>query len=122
MFREFLVNPSYKIYVFGDDGLVKRVYEKMKDPERPFYLGQSDDLIDVHSIELVEVKTTENTEISSVLKGIYENCEVIRLPYKFSPDGKVLEKITVSVPNNFPLKLKDEIECLLCKNEFICAY
>ena len=122
MFREFLVNPNYRIYIFGNGGLVEEISEKIENPERPFYLGQSDDMIDIEDVKLVEGTETRNREISSVVKGVHERCEVVRLPFKFSSDGTVLEEMTVSIPKEFPYRLEEETDCLLCDNEFVCAY
>ncbi|RLG55439.1 MAG: hypothetical protein DRN95_07835 [Candidatus Hydrothermarchaeota archaeon] len=121
LFKEFLVNPKYKIYLCGG-GLIRKIYEKLQDPERPLYIGQSDDMVDTLRLNLLETKETYSNQIHSVLKGIYERCEVVKIPYKFSEDGKNLEEITVSIPQSFPIFLDKEIKCYQFDSEYVCVY
>jgi len=122
MFKEFLVAPRYKMFLIGEKELLKKIYEKLRNPERPLYLGQSDDMIDFLNPELIGIEEIESKEIHSIIKGIYEGCEIIRLPYKFSEDGKSLEEITVSIPHKFPLILKEEIKCYKFRTIHVCVY
>jgi len=122
MFREFLVTPRYRVFLIGEDGLLKEIYEKLQNPERPLYLGQSDDMVDILNLELMEIEETVSKEIHSIVKGIYEGCEVVKLPYKFSEDGKNLEEITISIPQEFPLTIKEEIKCYRFDEKNICVY
>jgi len=121
LFKEFLVNPRYKIYLHGGN-LLRKIYKKLQDPERPLYIGQSDDMIDITELNLLEIKDTYSNQINSVLKGIYEKCEIVKLPYKFSEDGRNLEEITISIPQSFPLFLDEEIKCYQFGSEYVCTY
>ncbi len=69
MFRTFLVNPEYRIYLAGEDELIKKIAEKLENPFRPLYLGQSDDFVDVKNVKILEVEKTKSKEIYSVVEG-----------------------------------------------------
>lgn len=111
MFRTFLVNPQYRIYVAGEEELIKEIEKKLKNPERVCYLGQSDDMVDIFNVSLEEIHKEKSTVISSVIEGVIEGCEVIRLPYKFVNSGKDVEMKVVSVPRKLPVNLEEGIEC-----------
>ena len=121
LFKEFLVNPRYRVYICGGN-LLRKIYKKLQDPERPLYIGQSDDMVDIPELNLLEIEETNSNRIHSVLKGIYEKCEIVKLPYRFSEDGRNLEEITISIPQSFPLSLDEKIKCYRFGSEYICAY
>lgn len=106
MFREFLVEPSYEIYLVGDEERIKDTYSALLNPKRPLYLGCSDDLVDLEVFEPIEVKEMESEEIMSIVEGIYEGCIVEKVPYKFVKVGKTfgVEYKTVSIPIKKPIK------------------
>ena len=106
MFREFLVEPSYEIYLVGDEERIKDTYSALLNPKRPLYLGCSDDLVDLEVFEPIEVKEMESEEIMSIVEGIYEGCIVEKVPYKFVKVGKTfgMEYKTVSIPIKKPIK------------------
>ncbi len=106
MFREFLVEPSYEIFLAGDDERIKEVHSALLNPKRPLYLGGSDDLVDVYVFEPVEVEEVDSSEVWSVVEGVYDGCIVERLPYKFVRAGRTfsVEYKTVSIPVVYPVK------------------
>jgi len=122
MYKEFLVNPKYKIYLVGNDDLLEKIYDKLQNPWRPLYLGQSDDLVDVLDLELMVVKKAKSKNVHSIIEGICEGCEVVKLPYKFSEDGEDLEELTVSIPEKYPLVLDTEVECYRFDASYVCVY
>lgn len=107
MFREFLVEPSYEIFIVGDDERIREVHSALLNPKRPLYLGGSDDLVDVEVFEPVEVEEVEVSEVWSVVEGVYEGCIVEKVPYKFVRVGKTfsVEYKTVSIPLNLPIRV-----------------
>jgi len=113
MFKEFLVLPSYEIYVAGDNNRVDDIYDALLQPARPLYLGASDDLVDIEPSKPMEIKKVITKEIAGVIEGIHENCFVERIPYKFIKKGKdfSLEYKTISIPETAIITLKEEIEC-----------
>jgi CRISPR-associated protein Cas5h len=108
MFKEFLVEPSYEIFLVGNKNRIEKVYNALKNPERPLYLGSSDDLVDLEVFEPMEVKEVEAEEVWCVVEGIHEGCVVEKIPYKFIKLGKdfAVEYKTVSIPLRSSLKGK----------------
>lgn len=105
MFREFLVEPSYEIFLTGRKERIENVYEALKNPKRPLYLGSSDDLVDIEVFEPVEVEEVEVEEVWCVVEGIHEGCVVEKVPYRFVKVGRSygVEYKTVSVPIYLPI-------------------
>ncbi len=106
MFREFLVEPSYEIFLVGDEERINEVYSALQNPKRPLYLGGSDDLVDVEIFEPVEVEEAEAEEIWSVVEGVHEGCVVEKVPYRFVRVGRTfgVEYKTVSIPVKAPIR------------------
>jgi len=107
MFREFLVEPSYEIFLVGDEERIKEVHSALLNPKRPLYLGGSDDLVDIEVFEPVEVEEVEAKEVWSVVEGVYEGCIVEKVPYKFVKVGRgfSVEYKTVSIPLHLPIRV-----------------
>lgn len=122
MFKSFLVNPRYRIFVTGEEELVKIIAEKLRSPERPCYLGLSDDMIDISHIKIQSIQATHDNMISSSLEGIYDNCEIVRIPYKFIHNGKDVEMKVISIPKIFPYTLEKNIACFSFNGEKILLY
>jgi len=114
MFKEFLVLPSYDIYVAGENDKINCIYSALLQPARPLYLGASDDLVDVKPTKPIEIEEVYGKEILGVIAGIHENCFVERIPYNFIKRGKdfSLSYKTVSIPQKGVVSLKEEVECL----------
>ena len=116
--KEFLVRPSYWIYLVGEENKIKEIHKALNNPRRPLYLGASDDLVDLEVFEPIKVEKTQNTEVHSILDGVYEGCLIENLPYRFVPvkDRKSnlkevhLEYKLVSIPRSFPYVVKEPIE------------
>jgi len=106
MFKEFLVEPKYEIFLVGEEKKIKETYSALLNPKRPLYLGSSDDLVDIEVFEPVEVKEIETNEIWSVVEGVYEGCIIEKVPYKFVKVEKKfeVEYKTVSIPIKTPTK------------------
>ena len=106
MFREFLVEPSYEVFLVGEEDKIRKTYSALLNPARPLYLGGSDDLVDLDVFELVEVEKTETKEVWSVVERVYEGCVVEKVPYKFVKTGKTFDVVykTVSIPIQNPVK------------------
>jgi len=76
MSKEFLVSPSYDIYVAGEKDRINAMYRALLQPARPLYLGASDDLVDIELTEPVEVRETLEKKVLGVIEGIYEDSYV----------------------------------------------
>jgi CRISPR-associated protein Cas5h len=110
MFREFLVESSYEIFLVGDADNVRVVHSALLSPKRPLYLGGSDEMVDVDVFEPVEIEEVETEEVWSVVEGIREGCVVEKVPYRFIKVGKTfnVEYKTVSVPMRYPVRVKEK--------------
>jgi len=108
MFREFLVESSYEIFLVGEEERIRGVHSALLNPKRPLYLGGSDEMVDVEVCEPVEVEELEAEEVWSVVEGIHEGCIVEKVPYRFVRVGKTfnVEYKTVSVPMRYPVRVK----------------
>ena len=102
MFKEFLVNPVYDIYVAGDQEKIEDIYNALKNPKRPLYIGGSDELVDINTFKPVEIGKATSKETFCVMDGIHENCIIEKIPYKFIQAGRnfSLEYKTVSIPKD----------------------
>lgn len=100
MFKEFLVNPIYDIYIGGELEKIEDIYDSLKNPKRPLYIGGSDEFIDTMIFEPTKIEKTSSNKISCIMNGIHENCVIERIPYKFIQPGKnfSLEYTTISIP------------------------
>ena len=114
MHREFLVKPRYRIYLASENSVIEEIAAALTDPQRPLYLGQSDDMLDYTEPHVRDVEETESAELDSIAEGVHPDCDVLRLPRRFVPegDGWSLEYLLVSVPKNGKLKASDAIKCL----------
>ena len=112
MFKEFLVLPAYEIYIAGEDERINLSYNALLQPARPLYIGASDDLVDIEPSKPAKIEEVNAKEIAGVMEGIYENCFVERVPYKFIKKGKdfSLQYKTVSIPQNGVINLKEEVD------------
>jgi len=125
MFKEFLVNPKYRVFIVGEEPLISKLYKKILNSERPLYLGKSDDFVDIQQIKFIsdiELKKKKSNKIWGLVGGIQKGCEIIKLPYKFSDDGKSLEQILVSVPSKQPILLEKKVESHEFNGKNICLF
>lgn len=91
--RQRLITPEYTIYVNSTDNdeySLKNLSNALKNPKRPLYIGESDDLVDVvlEGDGIIEVINTNHasTKIASVLPDLYPNCQVVNIPIKLRHD------------------------------------
>ncbi|HHI00292.1 MAG TPA: CRISPR-associated protein Cas5 [Thermococcus litoralis] len=118
MHREFLVNPSYTVYLIGNDSRIEWVYNALISPKRPLYLGTSDDLVDLDVFEPIRIEKIQSNEVHSILDGVHEGCIIENIPYRFVPvkdrKGNLkevhLEYKLVSIPRAFPYVVKESTE------------
>lgn len=124
MHREFLIQPNYRIYLAGPDSGIEEIAGALNSPERPLYLGQSDDMVNHTQPRMVDVEETKSTELDGIAEGVHEGCDVLRLPHHFTWDGKGwnLEYMLVSVPKNGKLKATQKIDCLRFEEKLVAVY
>ncbi len=124
MHREFLVKPRYRIYLASENSVIEEIAAALTDPQRPLYLGQSDDMLDYTEPHVLDVEETESAELDSIAEGVHPDCDLLRLPRRFVPegDGWSLEYLLVSVPKNRKLKAKTPIPCLRFEEKLVVVY
>jgi len=123
MHREFLVKPRYRIYLAAEDSVIEEIAAALGNPQRPLYLGQSDDMLDYTPPHVIDVEETKSAELDSIAEGVHPDCDVLRLPRRFVPegDGWSLEYLLVSVPKNRKLKAKTPIPCLRFEEKMVAV-
>jgi hypothetical protein len=119
MFRYFLVNPAYAIYLGGNEQLLKGIKDTLQNPSRPLYLGQSDDVVDVKVFSVIEIERKLSSEVHSIFPGIKDNCEILKLPYKFQDEETLIYSPVLSLPPSFPYVLEEEIEAYVFDGQVI---
>lgn len=60
--EETLIAPTYRIYVTGTDEHCIAVADALRNPERPLYLGRSDDLVDVRDVTETQLYRHESDQ------------------------------------------------------------
>lgn len=81
--RQRIINPEYSIYIVSDDvdeWSIQNIFNYLKEPKRPLYIGESDDVVNITNMEIVNINKTKSNNISSVLLGIYSNSDLIKIP------------------------------------------
>lgn len=117
--RDFMVMPEYKIYIKADDGLIDEIYEALIHPIRPLYIGQSDDMVVIEDLEKTDVVKGQSDTVNSIVEGLYDGCELVKLLYKFQDKDTLIYTPTVSVPRELPYKLNKVIEGYYFKSDFV---
>lgn len=80
---ETIIQPTYRIYVGGPSRLVDAFESGLRNPQRPLYLGRSDDLVDIEDVSRTEAnRVEESAELDCVVPGGTD--EPVLLPV--SPD------------------------------------
>ena len=108
MFREYMVNPKYKIYLGGNEDIIYKIYNALKSPERSLYLGQSDDIVDVNVCSPIDINEIESNQIDSIVDELMiPNSIIEKIPFKFHKDKEKynIEYKIVSIPKDLPINL-----------------
>jgi CRISPR-associated protein Cas5h len=121
MFREYVVNPKYKVYLGGDEDIIEKIFNAIQTPERPLYLGQSDDLVDVEISQPFDIEEIESDYVDSIVEEIVPSSTIEKLPYKFHEEnGKYkIEYKLFSIPKSLPIKLSSKRRLWKFKNKVI---
>jgi len=122
LFHEFLTSFVYKIYLASEDEkLLTNIRERMGNPIRSLYLGQSDDLIDISEVSsIVNVKNTMASKFSSIISNtIIPGVVLEKLPYAFKEaNGKYfVEYRMVAIPVNGYVDLEKPKEGYIFEKE-----
>lgn len=108
MYRYFLVRPTFRVFIRGDDETIQDLHRALEAPSRPLYIGQSDDLVVVSNLEQLYPVPKKAKTVHSVLGGVHPSCELLKLPLKFR-DLDTLEYVSpISIPTQIPVTLHEE--------------
>lgn len=82
---ETLLRPTYRIYIGGPEDLLSAFASALHDPVRLLYLGRSDDLVDIHDVDVVLAEYVEEaTTLDCVVPGAGETPNLLPV----APDYK----------------------------------
>jgi len=112
MSREFLVQPSFRYFIAGEMTEVGILYQALKSPRRPLYLGQSDDLIEYSVTEPMNVESILTNEFFSAISEVIADSVLEKLPFKFHQKGNdwELESRLLSLPNQYPVRTIEKLD------------
>ncbi len=122
--RQRLIYPKYTIYIQSTDQngeySLENIFNHLKNPKRPLYIGESDDVVNINNLEIKEInhELINSSKIDSIIPGVYENCQVVKVPFKLKndiPDEKG-HNLICSIPSG---ELEEEISCLDAEGENI---
>lgn len=110
MYKYFLVRPAFRVFVASQNiDLAKKIAYNLQYPQRPLYLGQSDDMVTVRIIWQGEVTSCESEEAWALVEGIRETnekkVEVLRLPLAFENERRLIYSPLLTLPPQFPFRL-----------------
>lgn len=109
MHRSFLVQPAYRVYLSSEDyELLDALVDALRRPRRPLYLGQSDDVVVVQTVQRVQITQVRSRRVHSMIGGIYPGCELLKLPLRFEDENTLVYTGTLSLPPRFPWELDHE--------------
>lgn len=122
--RQRLVGPKYTIYINSTDKngeySLKNIYNHLKSPKRPLYLGESDDIVNIDNIEIIEINDdlTKSSKIDSVLPEVYTNSQLVKIPIKLKNDipDEECHNLICSIPRG---ELEKEKSCFKSEGENI---
>jgi len=122
--RQKLVSPKYTIYIYSTDQngeySLENIYNHLKNPKRPLYLGESDDIININNIEIKEIidDRVMSSNIDSVIPGVYANSLLVKIPIKLKNDipNEKGHNLICSIPKG---ELEQEKSCFESEGENI---
>jgi CRISPR-associated protein Cas5h len=59
MFKEYLVNPRFEFFIAGEKDIIERIQTALVLPQRPLYMGQSDDLAVYEPSNILDIREIE---------------------------------------------------------------
>lgn len=86
--RQKIVGASYLVYIKSNESLLEEARSALMDPYWSLYLGESDDVVDVNSPEIVEVDKVSVERIHSIIPRFAEGCRLVKVPNRFIQQSK----------------------------------
>ena len=88
LIRQKLLEPRYTVYLKAAEDLLTEAETALQNPYWPLYLGESDDVVDVLSVHIVDADPKPASYIHSIIPGIVEGCQLVKVPVRFRQLGK----------------------------------
>lgn len=88
LIRQKILQPIYRLYLLAEDGIARRVAERLENSVFPLSLGESDDLLEVDQVQIFPVLTEPVQAVDSLLPvdmGLepYSDYQTVYLPIAF---------------------------------------
>ena len=115
--KQRIIEPNYSVYILSDDDeefSLENLLEALTNPKRTLNLGESDDIVNILNISIVEIFDSKSSSISSIIPGIYSNSELIKIPTNLKFNFENEYYTLCSIPNG---DLDKEINCYEYKGE-----
>jgi CRISPR-associated protein Cas5h len=130
--KEYISPVKCKIYLKGEQGMLKEISSVLMKPARPLYIGASDDFVIISECSPKDFKPDKSKFIDSVVRVDNEvyplNKKLIvgRVPYRFVEYGTkkkrdyYREDLIIAAPKHGErVELNREIDCFMADNEYI---
>ncbi len=92
--KQKIVSPAFWVYILAKRDELERLQKALHDPARPLYLGESDDVVDLTQIGIVDTIPITTDRFDCAVPGVKEPQEgntpanIVNLPYHFIKRGK----------------------------------
>lgn len=122
--RQRLISPKFTIYIRStkENGeySLESIYDHLKTPKRPLYLGENDDIVIVNKLEIKEVcdELIKSFKMDSVIPGVHTNCQLVKIPTRLKNDfpNEKGHNLICSIPQG---DLDQELPCFDVEGEHI---
>lgn len=110
MHKYFLVRPAFRFFIASEEKeTIEKIADALRHPQRPLYLGQSDDMVVVDVVWQGEVLRVNSDQGWAMLVGVYASrdqpVELLRLPLAFKSEREMIYSPLLSLPAQFPFRL-----------------
>ena len=85
--RQKIVGARYLVYIKSSESLLEEARSALINPYWALYLGESDDVVDIVSPEIVEVDKVSVKNIHSILPRLAAGCRLVKVPSQFIKQG-----------------------------------
>ncbi len=111
--RQRIVKASYSVFMCSENNeeySLEAISEKLKNPQRPLYCGESDDLVElfIYDIEHIHGANNKTNRIHSVLPGVYSNSTIVNIPIALRNQPAIEQRKVCSIPIK---KIEQEVDC-----------
>ncbi|WP_305513803.1 hypothetical protein [Methanobrevibacter sp. V14] len=121
--KQRLINPYFSIYLISEDisgeFSLNNIKNSLINPKRPLYLGESDDIVNIINISIVEINENNSSKVISIVPGIYQCSDLIKLPINIKFDNSKESLTICSIPKG---DLGESIKCYEYNDENFVFY